>query len=313
MLDHLPFISDLGYAGLFLWIFVEQAGLPIPAVPVLIAAGSFVTAGRLGFGWCLLLTVVACLAADLLWFFLGRAKGVHILHFICRLSWKPNTCIASTKNLFGKYGAQTLLFAKFVPGLNTLAPPLAGATGITLRQFLAYNTVGAVVWGAVPLLAGMGLRAALPSPEAALALLRAHLPAIVAGLLVLFLIGRYEWRRRYVARLEKELRQGVTVDEFKAMLDRGDDVVALDIRHPINFGLDPVSLPGALRFHYGELESRAHEIPLDRPLIAYCDCPRDQASVLAVERLQKLGAKSARVLNGGLSAWRARGYPTVGA
>ncbi|HEY8966700.1 MAG TPA: VTT domain-containing protein [Candidatus Methylacidiphilales bacterium] len=304
-------LTDYGYLGLFVWILLEQAGLPIPAVPVLMAAGTLATSGKLAFPPALLACVAACLVADLLWFRVGRSKGVHILHFLCRLSWKPNTCIATTKNVFVRYGAQTLLFAKFVPGLNTLAPPLAGATSVSLRRFLAYDLAGSVIWCGLFLLLGMGLRAALPEPAALLAFLKAHAAALIAGALAAFLAVRFAWRRRYLARLERELRHGLTVDELKEMIDRGDDVVPVDIRHPVNFGLDPHTLPGALRFHYAELDARAAEIPLTRPLVAFCDCPRDQAAVLAVERLHRLGAASARVLKGGLGAWRGRGFPVV--
>jgi len=310
-MDHLPFLSDLGYLGLFLWIFGEQLGLPIPGLPVLIAAGSIISTGRLGLAPCIALVLVASVTADLLWYYIGRAKGVHILHFICRISWKPNTCIATTKGVFMRFGAQTLLFAKFVPGLNTLAPPLAGAAGVTLRRFLIYDTIGAAIWGIIPLLAGMGLHRMIPSTAVLVADIRDHLPAIGIALLLAFVGWRFIRRRIYLRRLHDELERGVTIDELRGMIDRGDDVVLLDIRHPINFRLHPVLIPQALRIGYNEIEARLPEIPLDKSLIAYCDCPGDQASVLVVEALHRLGAKSARVLKGGLEEWEKRGYETV--
>jgi membrane protein DedA with SNARE-associated domain/rhodanese-related sulfurtransferase len=307
---HLPFLSDLGYLGLFAWIFAEQLGLPIPALPVLVAAGSFVSLGRLSFAPCVVLILVASLAADLLWFYVGRAKGPSILHFICRISWKPNTCISKTKGVFMKFGAQTLLFAKFVPGLNTLAPPLAGAAEVSLGRFLAYDVAGAAIWGLVPLLVGMGLREVVPSSDAAVVFARAHWLELVGAGLALFLGWRFVRRRIYLRRLHAELMRGVTVDELREMIEREEPVTLLDIRHPINFRLNPVLLPGALRIGYNEIESRLAEIPLETPLVAYCDCPNDQASVLAVRHLHRLGAKSARVLKGGLREWEARGFAT---
>ena len=309
--EHFAFLSDLGYLGLFLWIFGEQLGLPIPGLPVLIAAGSIISTGRLSLLPCIGLILLASVSADLLWYYIGRAKGVHILHFICRISWKPNTCIATTKGVFMRFGAQTLLFAKFVPGLNTLAPPLAGSAGITLRRFLIYDTIGAAIWGILPLLAGMGLRKAIPSTAVLVADIRGHLPAIGIALLLAFIGWRFVRRRIYLRQLHDELERGVTIDELREMIDRGDDLVLLDIRHPINFGFHPVLIPQAMRIGYHEIEARLPEIPLDKPLIAYCDCPGDQASVLVVQALHRLGAKSARVLKGGLEEWESRGYETV--
>ncbi len=304
-------LSNFGYAGLFLWVFAEQAGLPLPALPVLVAAGTLVSTGRLTLGPCLLLVLVACLAADTLWYFLGRAKGPGILHLICRLSWKPNTCIATTKGAFMRYGAPTLLFAKFVPGLNTLAPPLAGAVGISLRRFVAYDAAGSVIWGLLPLLAGMGLRRFIPAPEPIWAFLRAHLWGAAAVVVAAILVWKFVSRRLYVQALNRELKKAMTVAELKEKIARGDDFVLLDIRHPMNVNFRPVQIPGALHIGYNEVDKRLPEIPLHRPLVVYCDCPQDQAAALVARQLRKVGAVSARMLRGGLDEWEKHGFATA--
>ena len=299
--------SDFGYAGLFLWVFAEQGGLPLPALPVLVAAGTLISAGRLDLGPCLLLVVAACLTADTLWYLVGRAKGPGILHLICHLSWKPNRCIASTKGMFMRYGAQTLLFAKFVPGLNTLAPPLAGAVGISLRRFVAYDVAGSTIWSLIPFLLGMELRRFIPAPEPIWAFLRVHLWGVVGGVILVILAWRLVARRRYLNALNGELKKAMTVAELKEKIDRGDDFVLLDIRHPMNVNFRPVQIPGALHIGYHELDKRLSEIPLHRPLVIYCDCPKDQAAAQVVRRLRKVGAISAHMLRGGLDEWEKHG------
>lgn len=305
--------SDIGYAGLFLWIFGEQIGLPIPALPVLIAAGTLVSAGRLELLPCLFLVLIACLVADTLWYLLGRAKGPGILHLICRLSWKPNTCIATTKGAFMKYGAPTLLFAKFVPGLNTLAPPLAGAVGISLRRFVAYDTVGSLVWGVLPLLAGMGLRRFVPAPDPLWAFVRTHLWEVAGLTVAAILVYKLVRRRLYVQALNRELKGAMTVAELKAKIDRGDDFVLLDIRHPTNVHFRPIQIPGALHIGYQEIDKRLPDIPLHRPLVIYCDCPQDQAAAMVARELRKVGAVSARMLRGGLDEWEKHGFALAAA
>ncbi len=118
---------DFGYAGIFVCVFLEQIGVPIPAFPALLAAGTLVASGTLSLTGCLIVAVIAGLVADNIWYGIGRAKGTHVLHLMCRLSWKPDGCVGKTKGMFTQHGSKTLVFAKFVPGLSVLAPPLAGS------------------------------------------------------------------------------------------------------------------------------------------------------------------------------------------
>jgi membrane protein DedA with SNARE-associated domain/rhodanese-related sulfurtransferase len=303
---HLPdSFANFGYAGLFLWIFLEQIGLPVPAFPVLVAAGAFVSSGKLGLGQCLLVTVGASLVADLVWYYLGRVRGAAVLNLLCRLSWKPDTCITSTRNLFGRHGAKTLLFAKFVPGLNTVAPPLAGVVGIPLGRFTAYDSAGAAIWGLTALGLGMGMRDALP---VLLHGLRDEWPVLIVAGLGLFALWRFLRRRAFVRLRERERKRGITPEELNGLLERGEEVVILDTRHPIDLGGRPVALPGA-RTGFNAIAQRSAEIPLEKALVTYCACPKDEGAVGAVAALHRLGARSARVLRGGLDEWEKRGYP----
>ncbi len=125
----LEFLFHHGYLVLLVWVFAEQGGVPIPSTPLLLAAGALAGAGRMNFIEALLTCLVAALAADTIWYQLGRRKGIKVLQLICRISLEPDSCVRRTEGLFEKRGARTLLFAKFVPGLNTVATPLARAKG----------------------------------------------------------------------------------------------------------------------------------------------------------------------------------------
>lgn len=117
------FLADHGVGVLFWVIFAEQIGFPIPAIPLLIAAGALVGAGKMSVAAALLVPVAASLPPDVAWYYLGRYKGGKVLGFLCRLSLEPDSCVRDTENLFHRNGPRALLLAKFIPGFSTVAPP----------------------------------------------------------------------------------------------------------------------------------------------------------------------------------------------
>src|SRR5580658_5317951 len=121
-----------GYLLLFVWVLVEQLGFPLPATPVLLAAGALTVDGHLRFALCLLAGVAGSMLADSSWFLVGRRYGHYVLRILCKLSLEPTTCVRRTQDSFGRRRGTTLLFAKFIPGLGLLAPPVAGAWSSTV-------------------------------------------------------------------------------------------------------------------------------------------------------------------------------------
>jgi membrane protein DedA with SNARE-associated domain len=115
-----------GYLVLFAWVLIEQLGLPLPAIPVLLAAGALSAQRQISFPLALAVGVAAALTADSVWFFVGRRHGHRVLSLLCKMSLEPTTCVRRTQDSFGRRRGTMLLFAKFVPGLSTLAPPVAG-------------------------------------------------------------------------------------------------------------------------------------------------------------------------------------------
>lgn len=148
------FLADHGVGVLFWVIFAEQIGFPIPAIPLLIAAGALVGAGKMSAAAALLVPVAASLPPDVAWYYLGRHKGGKVLGFLCRLSLEPDSCVRDTENLFHRNGPRALLLAKFIPGFSTVAPPLAGIVGMSALTFILYDVAGTLIWAGAS--AGVG-------------------------------------------------------------------------------------------------------------------------------------------------------------
>src|SRR5260221_2509982 len=141
------FLIRHGLPVLFAVVFVEQIGLPIPALPVLLAAGALSAAGKFSLLLGIVVTMIACLIADAFWFYLGRYRGNQVLNFLCRISLEPDSCVRRTQNVFTRYGLRGVVVAKFVPGMSTVAPPLAGMAGVPVGQFLLFDGLGALLYG----------------------------------------------------------------------------------------------------------------------------------------------------------------------
>jgi membrane protein DedA with SNARE-associated domain len=146
MSEMLQFLIRNGYIVLFAWVFAEQIGLPLPAIPLLFAAGALAGTGKLNLLVALALAVCASLVGDLIWYEVGRRKGGSVLNFLCRISLEPDSCVRNTESAFARHGARSLLVAKFVPGLSTAAPPLAGIFQMRRGRFLLFDGLGALIW-----------------------------------------------------------------------------------------------------------------------------------------------------------------------
>jgi membrane protein DedA with SNARE-associated domain/rhodanese-related sulfurtransferase len=301
---------DLGYYGVFGCVFLEQAGVPIPAFPALLAAGALVASGELNLLACLLTAVVAALLADLIWYGVGKVRGGSVLNLMCQLSWKPDTCVSKTKTLFSQHGTKTLIFSKFIPGLSTLAPPLAGMAQVPLSRFVAYDGLGSVLWALAPLVAGAYLQKSFITLQSQMETFKGYLPWFCGAAIIAVLIWRYFNRRFYAQKLAKGLLMGINVFDLKKRLDRDEDLTVIDVRDELNARANAVTLPKARWIPYSILSDRVDELALDKPIVVYCDCPEDQAAVEMAALLRQRGAKDVRPLLGGLQAWINQGWTT---
>src|SRR5258706_1202932 len=140
MQEIVQFLMRHGYMVLFLAVLFEQIGLPVPSGLVLIAAGSLAGLHRMSFLGALWIAVAASLIGDVFWFILGKRRGRSILGLLCRISLEPDSCVRQSENIFAKHQLKALLFSKFVPGLGTVAPPMAAVLNLPLTAFLLYDS-----------------------------------------------------------------------------------------------------------------------------------------------------------------------------
>lgn len=263
----IDFLVRHGYLIVFVWMLVAQAGVPLPVIPLLIAAGALVADGRLDAGVVLVVSVVASLISDLLWFWLGRRHGGKVLGFLCRIAIEPETCVRSTESAFRRHGAFTVVFAKFVPGLSTAAPPLAGMIGMTTTVFVLLDALAASIWTAVFVAAGWLLRDHIEAVAEHLAATGTWLLLAFLAVVALFVVAKVVRRRLFLRRLRVAR---IAPTELQALLAAEAPLFIVDLRTAANFAEDPRTVPGALRLTTEEIERRHAEIPRDRDIVLYC-------------------------------------------
>lgn len=263
----LEFLLKYGYWILFLNVFAEQIGVPVPCVPVLLAMGALSGLGDFSLGVALLLSVCATTLSDLIWYRLGRTRGHSILNLLCRISLEPDSCVSGTKQMFAKYEAYALLFAKFVPGLGATAPPLAGLTRMPLRRFVIADTIGSIVWAGAYLSAGYVFRNQLERAAESAGRLGMGLLAILLTALVAYVGWKYYQRQRFIRGLRVAR---VDPKELLKMLDDHDGIAIVDLRNALELEYEGVKLPGAIHIDLQDLATRHQEIPRDKEIILYC-------------------------------------------
>jgi membrane protein DedA with SNARE-associated domain len=263
----LSFLLRHGYAVLFAVVLIEQAGLPLPSPPFLLAAGALVADGRLNLAAALLVVVAACLVTDLAWFQLGKRHGARILGLLCRISLEPDSCVRRTENVLAAGGARALLVAKFVPGLSTVAPPVAGMMRMRLWRFLVWDMAGALVWSGSYFALGYVFHSQLEQVAELAAGLGSRLAALGAAALVLYVAWKYAQRRRFIRELTVAR---ITPEELQRRLGAGEEIAVVDLRHSMEFEADPATVPGAIHMLPEEIDERHRAIPRDRDVVLYC-------------------------------------------
>jgi len=261
------FLVRHGYAVLFVWVLLEQIGLPLPSVPLLLAAGALAGANRMNVWAVLPLPVLACVCADTFWYEIGKHRGSSVLNWICRISLEPDSCVRRTEDIYSHHGARWLLVAKFIPGLNAAAAPLAGIFQVRAIRFLVFDILGAIFWAGSFTALGFVFSDELEDVAAYVVRLGISLVTLLVVGLAAYITWKFIQRQRFLRKLRIAR---IAPEELKRLLDSGEDILIVDLRHSIDFEADPRTLPGALHFDPGELEHRGNEIPRDRDVILYC-------------------------------------------
>lgn len=302
----LGFFLHYAYLILFLWVLVEQLGAPFPSVPILLLAGSLTATHKLVVSLVVVVVVAACFVSDSVWYLLGKRFGGSVVKLLCKFSLESSTCVRKTENYFTKHGPQALLVAKFVPGLSTVAAPIAGQSGMAYRHFLIYDLAGGLLWAISVVVAGRFFGDVLRRQPGALSWVN-HSALILLVVAVIALVGYRVWKRR--AFLNQVKMSRLEPAELKARLDSGEKVFIVDLRHPLDYLPDPRVLPGALRVSPDTLIQRQNEIPRDRDVVLYCTCPSEATAAKTALRLRRAGIRHVRPLLGGFDLWKKMGYP----
>ena len=309
----LAFFVHYAYLILFLWVLVEQIGIPIPSLPVLLTAGTLSATHRIHHLPALIAVLVACMVADSMWFALGRKYGSDVLKLLCRLSFEASTCVSKTEGYFSRRGPATLLFSKFVPGLSTVAPPIAGQIGMPYARFFLWDLAGSLIWCETFLLTGRFF-GDIAQKSAPFFHWLGRFAFAIFILMVLGLMAYRIFKQRKFLQQVRELR--LEPQELKEMMDLAEKMGStppfiVDLRHPLDYLPDPRVLPGALRIGPNEIRQHSEIIPRDRDVVLYCTCPSEETSAKLALQLHKLGVYRVRPLRGGFDGWKDAGYPLV--
>ncbi len=265
--DLAQFVVTHGYAIVALAVLIDQIGIPIPAIPVLVATGVLAGDGELSAVGAVAAATAGSIPSDLLWYRAGRRRGGDVLRLLCRISLEPDSCVRNTEATFNRHGPRSLVFAKFIPAYQTLAPALAGMTRIGLPKFLVYDVAGAFLWSLAFVGSGALLHDQIDEVYRAVSGFGLGLVLILAGGLAGW-IGWKFWNRRRFLRSLRVVK--IEPHELKELLDVGASISILDLRTAFQLELAPHRIPNAQLIDVDELSDRHGEIPRDRDIALYC-------------------------------------------
>ncbi len=261
------FLEVYGYWLILGLVFAENLGVPLPSYPVVLLAASMVRSMHFSIAGLLLVCTLGALGGDIFWYILGRLRGRPILRTLCSLTLNPDSCVSRTENIFVRHGMKSLLVAKFVPGLNTVGPPLAGLLKISWVRFVLFDLGGIVLWAGSAIALGVVFRTQV---EWVLEWLQAFGRLSVLILFVLmvgWLLIKWVERRRFYQLLEKSR---IASPELKELLDRGAEIIIVDLRSDLSYQTEGIKIPGAIHIPPKQFEARYKEIPQGRPVVMYC-------------------------------------------
>jgi membrane protein DedA with SNARE-associated domain/rhodanese-related sulfurtransferase len=282
----------------FFNVLLQQAGLPVPAVPTLLLAGSL-AATPVHLLQLVAAAIVASVVADWVWYHVGRLFGYRVLAGLCRLSINPGSCVSQTEARFVRWGLPSLVVAKFIPGFSTVAPPIAGALRMSLPGFLSAAAAGGALWA--------GLARAPAGLNDAVCMIRCSTAHTTTALVVVpalagAWLGWKLWQRHRFKATQSALSH-ITPGELMAALRSEQPPLLIDLR-----GARMVAETGPLPGTMAELDHLDEVVgawPKDRLIVTLCACPEDAGAVAAARRLMTAGYRSVKPLRGGYDAWMA--------
>jgi membrane protein DedA with SNARE-associated domain/rhodanese-related sulfurtransferase len=301
------YLAHITYPIIFIAVLARQLCLPVPAILFLLSAGALAGSGRLSYAGILIVAILGCVLADLVWFEAGRISGKRVIRLLCALTPDPSYCIRNGSAVFEKRGVRLLLIAKFIPGLDGIAPPLAGTLGTSLAAFLLHDAGGALLWSAAYISCGFFFAEKLQQ--------FVHHVSVYANVVILVFgvpfVAFFVWKLIQLVRMIRLLRPfQITPEELHERLNVGEKIGIIDL---LRFEEDPrdvPGIPGAVRLDPQEVRRKKRfRIPEDVDVVLYCRSTNSFVSARVAVFMRKHGIERAHVLAGGIEAWQARGFP----
>jgi len=306
MQDIFSLFSQHGLLAVFISVFVEQMGAPVPALPFLLLAGGAAASDSIFALKALAVATLASMLADSLWFYAGRRFGRRVLALLCRISISPDSCVRQSELSFARRGVATLVVAKFVPGLSMLAPPLAGVIGMSTASFAIFNLAGTLLWAGSGIAGGLIFHDQVGRLMEYLSDLGSSAMVVVACLLGIYIAVRV-WRRWRVIRLVAKLPR-IQPNELADLIVHGEDMVIVDVRAAVTQESLEERIPGAHHIELADIETVSIDgWPQKARIVTYCACPNDASALKAAYLLTKRGLVVS-VLSGGIDGWVDAGY-----
>jgi membrane protein DedA with SNARE-associated domain len=268
--ETLELLARHGYWLLFVNVLMEQIGLPVPAVPVLLGMGALAGMHRFSFTQGFVLSIIACLISDTIWYMLGRIRGQSVLKTLCRISLEPESCVSLTRGWFERLGPAALLFAKFVPGFSTAAQPMAGVNGLSPLRFVLLDGAGSALWAGTFLGIGYLFHGEAQAIWNALTRLGSWFAVLIGAALALYLVVKY-WQRTIYIRALRGNR--IAPEELLERLNSDEPPIVLDLRRPGEVRSIGHTLPTARWVDVARLKLNQLDIgdvPEGRDIVLFC-------------------------------------------
>jgi len=300
----LDLLQHYGLAFVFINVLALQAGLPVPAYPTLIVTGALAARGNYSLAALLATAVGASLIADLAWYSVGRRVGGPVLRTLCRISLSPDSCVRQTESIFTRWGAQSLMVAKFIPGFASVATAMAGVLRVPLWRFVPADAIGATLWSGVAITLGYIFRDAIDDVLAVLQETGKIGLVLIILAFAAYLFWKWLQRRRFIRQL---VMDRISVDEVRQLMDAGSIGMVIDVRSPMAQEITG-RIPGAVTVDPQNMTFDLIAVEPQSEVVVYCACPNEATAVKVAKALKQHGFKRVRPLHGGIDAWIAAGH-----
>jgi membrane protein DedA with SNARE-associated domain/rhodanese-related sulfurtransferase len=300
----LDLLQHYGLAFVFINVLALQAGLPVPAYPTLIVTGALAARGGYSLPALLGTAVAASLIADLCWYSLGRRVGGPVLRTLCRISLSPDSCVRQTESIFTRWGAQSLIVAKFIPGFASVATAMAGVLRIPLWRFIPADAIGAALWSGVAIALGYIFHNAIDDVLAVLQEMGKIGLVLIVLAFAAYVFWKWLQRKRFIRQL---VMDRISVDEVRRLMDEGRMGMVIDVRSRMSQQVTG-RIPGAVTVDPQNLKYDLIAVAPQSEVVVYCACPNEATAAKVAKALIQHGFKRVRPLHGGIDAWIAAGH-----